>query len=118
MECKKSLGGEQYANYGKMFIATENCKAIGMVAGVICEAEDTYCFSSPRRGRITELTVHSKYQGKGVGKALLNEIEKYFSEQKCKCIILDVVAYNESARRFYERNGLFERTVEIMKILD
>lgn len=59
MECKKSLGGEQYANCGK-----------------------------------------------------------YFSEQKCKGIILDVVAYNESARRFYERNGFFERTVEVMKILD
>ena len=56
-----------------------------------------------------------EYRRKGIGKALLAETEKYFSGQNCEGIILDVFAYNEVARRFYEQNGFFERTVEVMK---
>lgn len=106
---------ELRTNCGKLFLAEENGRVLGMIAGIICEAEDTYSFRAPRRGRITELTVCEEYRGKGIGKVLLHEMENYFYEQNCKGITLDVFAYNARARRFYVQNGFFERTVEMMK---
>ena len=41
---------------GKIFLAIEGEKAIGLIVGLINnEEENTYDFSAPKRGRVTEL---------------------------------------------------------------
>ncbi len=101
---------------GKIFLAVESEKVIGMIAGIINnEDESTYDFKVPKRGRVTELVVSKKCRSNGIGKQLLNKMESYFKEVGCKGILIDVFAYNENAQKFYEKNGYFNRNIEVMK---
>lgn len=101
---------------GKIFLAIENEKVIGLIVGLINNEEvSSYDFKAPKRGRITELIVTNKYRANGLGKQLLNKMENYFKSVDCKGILIDVFAYNEKAQKFYYENGYFNRNIEIMK---
>ena len=101
---------------GKIFLAIENEKVIGLIIGLINnEEENTYDFKAPKRGRVTELVVSKECRSNGVGKQLLNKIENYFKEVGCKGVLIDVFAYNENAQKFYYKNGYFNRNIEVMK---
>lgn len=101
---------------GKIFLAIEGEKASGLIVGLINnEEENTYDFSAPKRGRVTELIVSKESRSKGVGKQLLNEMEKYFKKVGCLGILIDVFAYNTDAQKFYYKNGYFNRNIEVMK---
>lgn len=101
---------------GKIFLAIENEKVIGLIVGLINnEEESTYDFKPPKRGRVTELVVSKECRSNGIGKQLLDKMEKYFKEVGCKGVLIDVFAYNENAQKFYYKNGYFNRNVEVMK---
>lgn len=101
---------------GKIFLAIEEGKAIGLIIGLINnEDESTYDFSAPKRGRVTELVVSKNCRSNGIGAQLLNKMESYFKSVGCKGILIDVFAYNEKAQKFYYKNGYFNRNIEIMK---
>ncbi len=101
---------------GKIFLAIENEKVIGLIVGLINnEEESTYDFKAPKRGRVTELVVSKECRSNGIGKQLLDKMEKYFKEVGCKGVLIDVFAYNENAQKFYYKNGYFNRNVEVMK---
>lgn len=101
---------------GKIFLARENEKVVGLIVGIINnENEDTYDFRVPKRGRVTELVVSKNFQSKGIGQQLLDKMESYFKEVGCKGVLIDVFAYNVHAQKFYDKNGYFNRSIEIMK---
>lgn len=101
---------------GKIFLAIENEKVIGLIIGVINnEEENIYDFKAPKRGRITELVISKRSRSNGIGKQLLNEMEIYFKKIGCKGILIDVFAYNENAQNFYYKNGYLNRNIEVMK---
>ena len=103
-------------NEGKIYLAKEEDTIVGLIVGIINnEDEKTYDFSAPKRGRIIELIVSNKCRSKGIGKQLLKKMENYFKTNGCKGILIDVFAYNESAQRFYYKNGYFNRNIEMMK---
>lgn len=101
---------------GKIFLAMENGKVIGLIVGLINNKEEsTYDFKAPKRGRVTELVVSKECRSNGVGKQLLDKMENYFKEVGCKGVLIDVFAYNENAQKFYYKNGYFNRNIEVMK---
>lgn len=101
---------------GKIFLAIENEKVIGLIVGLINnEEESTYDFKAPKRGRVTELVVSKECRSNGIGKQLLDKMEKHFKKVGCKGVLIDVFAYNENAQKFYYRNGYFNRNIEVMK---
>lgn len=101
---------------GKIFLAIDNEKVIGLIIGLINnEEENTYDFKAPKRGRITELVVSKECRSNGIGKQLLNKMEIYFKEVGCQGVLIDVFAYNENAQNFYYKNGYFNRNIEVMK---
>lgn len=101
---------------GKIFLAIENEKVIGLIVGLINnEEESTYDFKASKRGRVTELVVSKECRSNGIGKQLLDKMEKYFKEVGCKGVLIDVFAYNENAQKFYYKNGYFNRNIEVMK---
>lgn len=101
---------------GKIFLAKEQDKIIGMIVGIINnEFELNYDFTAPKRGRVTELVISKQYRFHGVGEQLLNQMENYFKEVQCKGILIDVFAYNENAKKFYTKKGYFNRNIEMMK---
>ncbi len=50
---------------------------------------------------VNQLYIHVDYQGKGIGRALLDKAKAH----SCGRLVLSTFEVNEQARRFYERNG-------------
>ncbi len=101
---------------GKILLAQEDNRIIGLIVGLINNDDiNTYDFSAPKRGRVSELIVTKNSQHLGVGQKLLTQMEAYFKDNNCKGILIDVFAYNVNAQEFYMKNGYFNRSIEIMK---
>lgn len=82
--------------------AVENGRLIGSVMGVICEE----LYGSCKPFLVLEnMIVDSKYRNKGVGKALISEIEKIAVQKSCTQIILITDTHRIDACRFYESAG-------------
>lgn len=102
---------------GKMFLMLQKGRVVGLVVGVINNDEiDNYDFKAPKRGRITELIVSKKYRSSGIGAKLLERMESYLTSVGCKSILIGVFAYNDSAIKFYERNGYHIRMTDMIKV--
>lgn len=112
---KKTL--EEVKKYnGKLLLYKIDQDILGLVVGLINnDAEDSYDFKAPRRGRVTELIVSEKKRSKGIGKKLLKAMEGYLISQECSDVLLGVFAYNDRALKFYEENGYHVRMLEMTK---
>ena len=106
-------------NSGKCFLAIKNNKAIGLIMGKISSYDeyDYLDYKCPKRGIITELIVTSKIRSKGIGKALIDKMEKYFKSNDCEYVLVDVFAYNENAINFYYKRGYHARMYTDIKKL-
>jgi len=104
-------------NEGICYVAVENGQAIGTIMGKMRRYEpfDWYDYSCPKTGEIMELIVTKEAKGRGIGKELMREMEKYFKEKGCKYISIEVFAYNYIARSFYADLGFHERMLHIIK---
>jgi ribosomal protein S18 acetylase RimI-like enzyme len=101
---------------GKMLLYKDNNKVVGLVVGLMNnDLEKQYDFIAPKRGKITELIVSKSIRSKGIGTMLLKAMENYLKSQGCKNILLEVLAYNENAIKFYESNGYHARIINMMK---
>ncbi|WP_276254084.1 GNAT family N-acetyltransferase [Halomontanus rarus] len=57
------------------------------------------------RGVLSNLYVKPSYRDQGIGTALLEEVEHTLAERGAAVVILEAMADNEAARRFYRRHG-------------
>ena len=106
-------------NEGKCYLALENKKIVGLIMGYIrtYEEYDYLDYKCPRSGEISELIVSKNTQNKGIGKMLMQKIEKYFQSIDCEYIFIDVFVYNEKAIKFYNKLGYHPRgLINIKKI--
>ena len=101
---------------GKILLFKENGKIVGLIVGLINNDEtEKFDFKAPKRGRITELIVDSEYRGKQIGKQLLDAMKEYLKSIECKKILIAVFGYNESAIKFYEKNGYHIRMIDMIE---
>ena len=99
------------SNNGKCYLALDNKHVIGLIMGFIRQYDefDYLDYKCPKEGVITELIVSENARSKGIGKSLMNKLEKYFKSIKCEYVIVDVFAYNDKAIKFYEKAGYHSR---------
>lgn len=104
-------------NNGKCYLAIENDKVIGLIMGTISSYDeyDYLDYKCPKRGEITELIVTNKIRSKGIGKELINKMEKYFKSVGCEYVIVDVFAYNEIGKKFYNKKDYHVRMETMIK---
>ena len=57
------------------------------------------------RGLLSNIYVDPAYRGRGIGAALLETAENELAAQGAEVVVLEVMADNEAARRFYDRQG-------------
>ncbi len=86
------------------------CEDDGKIVGVLLASEKPIS-SVPfiRKRKIMDLNsicVKEGFQRRGVGKSLLSFLEKVAKKQKFDAIILNVWAFNKSAIKFYESQGM------------
>ena len=103
---------------GKCYLAiNEDDKAIGLIMGTIPPYNefDYLDYKCPKRGEITELIVTSKIRSNGVGQELINKMEEYFKSIGCEYVIVDVFAYNDIGKNFYNKKDYHERMKTMIK---
>ena len=106
-------------NNGKCYLMIENDKTIGLIMGCIFPYNkyDYLDYKCPKRGEITELIVSKKSRSKGVGQKLINKMEEYFKSVGCEYVLVDVFAYNEIGKNFYNKNNYHNRMeIKIKKL--
>ena len=107
------------ANQGKVFVAEENQKVVGFIAGFVqaYDERDKLDYTCPKKGIIAELVVSKDSRNKGAGKLLLDKMENHFNSIGCEFVQLEVFSYNDGAKKFYAKNNYEERMVTLFKKL-
>jgi predicted N-acetyltransferase YhbS len=95
-------------NNSHIFIsAIDNNKLIGSVMGVVCE--ELYGDCKPFLV-LENMIVDKNYRNKGVGKALISELEKMATKRDCSQVILVTERNRVDAVKFYESVGYSSET--------
>ena len=105
---------------GAMYVAEENGQVIGFIQGVIIDhqpGQDVVfdAVHAPRKdGWIGLLYVEPEQRGSGIGRALMDEMKRYFQSKNCDTLRLKVLSGNQRAIVFYEKYGLTAREIEMV----
>jgi ribosomal protein S18 acetylase RimI-like enzyme len=88
----------------------------GDIAGFVMFSHETGNYEqSAEKGVIENIYVHPSWRDEGIGSALLSAAEGALRDGGAEVIILDVMAENEDARRFYEDHGYRPHRVTMAK---
>lgn len=74
-------------------------------AGIIAVHPDTDYFTGHPRAYVDVLVVVPEYEGRGVGSALMDHVERWARQNGFREVVLDVFASNVDAIEFYRRRG-------------
>jgi ribosomal protein S18 acetylase RimI-like enzyme len=96
------------------FVATID----GQSCGVVSFYPDKDYFTDHARAYVDNLAVAEDVEGKGVGRALLDYVERWAREHGYREVVLDVFAGNQRAIAFYERQGYRPDHIRMAKPLD
>lgn len=102
---------------GKIFLAIEDTKIIGLVLGAVNPTDeiDKLTNDCAKTGNVLELIVKNSSRGLGIGKLLLKKIENYFKSIDCKRINIEVFGPNKNALNFYLKNDYVVRDYIVSK---
>ena len=90
----------------------------GQPCGLISFYPDKDYFTNHPRAYVDSLAVAQECEGKGVGRALLDYVERWARDNGCREVVLDVFAGNQRAIGFYERQGYQPDHIRMAKPLD
>jgi GNAT superfamily N-acetyltransferase len=96
------------------FVATID----GQSCGVISFYPDRDYFTDHLRAYVDNLSVTQESEGQGVGRALLDYVERWARDRGYREVVLDVFAGNQRAIVFYERRGYRPDHIRMVKPLD
>ena len=91
------------------FVAFQDSGVTGFVTNVI--------FPMARRGYISSLAVRAGFQGRGVGRALVNRSLDYFRSRGLKQAKIDTLVTNQAGRHLYPAMGFQEATQVIHYVM-
>ena len=96
------------------FVATID----GEPCGLVSVHPDTDYFTGHPRVYLDILVVAREAEGKGVGHALMDHVERWARNKAFREVVLDVFADNQRAIAFYERQGYRPDHIRMAKPLD
>jgi ribosomal protein S18 acetylase RimI-like enzyme len=105
---------ERVAEAGRFVLVAE---ADGTVVGFASGEERRHWSGDPEL-YVGELAVDPQYEGRGVGRALIDGVTEHAKQRGLTTITLDTGAANTDARGFYRRLGFEEEDVKLTKRVD
>ena len=104
-------------NINNIIVAEINNLVVGTIKYLIKEKLENSYTNYRKVLFIDALVVDVNHRKNGIGKILMQEMEKYFKSIGCKYISIEVFAYNKNAIKFYEKEGYHTRCLfDIKKI--
>jgi GNAT superfamily N-acetyltransferase len=91
--------------------------AVTTVVGAAYAEMITDYFTQERHGHLGILMVAQEAEGRGVGRRLLETVERWAHEQGSRFLTLNVFARNGNAFAFYERSGFQSDFMRMIKPL-
>ncbi len=101
-----------------IFIAAEGDFVLGYGFCQLKEHQNDPVIADLKTLYIDDLCVDENFRGKGVGKALYQEICRYAKLQGCYNVTLNVWSCNPTAMKFYEKLGLVPQKIGMEQVLD
>lgn len=101
-----------------IYIAEENEQALGYVFFKVMERDENPFLFARRYLLIDQISVRPEAQGRGVGKALIQQVEVVAHELGVPLVELGSWDFNTSAHGFFEKKGYGKRYFEFWKVLD
>lgn len=98
-------GREYFENMIKseiIFVAQDEDKIIGYLAGSICEEKS---YITETFAELDNMCINDEYRRFGIGTLLINELKKYCKEKNIQNIKVTASAKNSKAIQFYMKNG-------------
>jgi GNAT superfamily N-acetyltransferase len=89
----------------KIFIAEEEGKAVGYIVCKLVERQENPFIHAMRALLIDQISVRPEVQGKGAGRALMEQAELLARDLQVNRIHLDSWDFNLGAHAFFERMG-------------
>ncbi|GAA0678084.1 GNAT family N-acetyltransferase [Natronoarchaeum mannanilyticum] len=105
----------RHAITGEAFVARANDEIAGFVT---YERTNEGFETDIDRGVVQNLYVRPAYRDAGVGASLLDRAEADLAADGVDAVTVEVMAANEAAHRFYERNGYERHRVVLEKRLE
>lgn len=104
---------------GSLLVAEEDVALLGFIAGSVPEDtdEDLLDHYPAEEGKIHELVVSEKYREEGIGRLLIEKMEKFFRDQGCAYVRVGCFTPNKGTHAFYEKCDYSDRYVEMLKQL-
>lgn len=98
---KEMLKDDKYL----LLVAKENNQIVGSILAISCLLLG---FNGGNFLVIEDVIVKDGLRGKGIGKKLMNEVDKFASEKNCVYSILVSSGHRHAAHKFYENCGFTE----------
>ena len=86
-------------------VAEEGGRVVGYTIGEIREALGSRFSPRALVGHVMNIAVEERLRGKGVGTALMDEVEGSLRKRGARHVTLEVRESNETARAFYAQRG-------------
>ena len=98
-----------------IFVAEE--ETVGPVGFVHLQTRIDY-FNGEKQGYISDIAVDSAFEGRGIGRMLLETAENWSREQGYALLTLFVFAGNTHAQQVYEKSGFAQDIIRYAKVID
>jgi ribosomal protein S18 acetylase RimI-like enzyme len=103
-------GGDSFA-----FVAEEDGRSVGYVIGFY--EQPHFMWASGRVGHVDSFYVLPELRGRGVGRLLMDAAYAAMREAGAETVALEMVAGNDVAQKFYEREGFTTTFVQMHRRL-
>ena len=101
-----------------IFVYVEDGKLLGYAFCIFQQHSDDNILTDVRTLYIDDLVVRQGSRGRGIGRKLYEHVQNHARENGCYNLTLNVWAFNEKARNFYDSLGLKPQKIYLEKILD
>jgi len=98
-----------------IFVAQD--EAVGQLVGFVRLQTHTDYFSKEKHGYIANLAVEKSFEGKGIGRKLIETAEIWAREKGYDRLTLHVFVENDRARRIYEEQGFQQDIIQYIKVI-
>ncbi len=109
-ECLKAIENDTAEHNGKMFVAVQNDRVVGFIAGILGQSDDGTLI-----GKTIKFIVLKDDENQSISQALLARLEDYYQEINCALADIELQMPNLNSLHFYLKSGYDIQFLRLLK---